>query len=879
MRRNFIFFLLALTPLLSFASGNKIALSDSIPSDSIVPKFIWDDIDTDTDHPWSKNVSRPYSVKKGLESRHIALWASHGRYYDQEKACWKWQRPALFATTEDLYTQTIVIPYLIPMLEHAGAVVFTPRERDWQTHEVIVDNDCEEDRKSAAYRETTGRGSWESMQIPGFAKVDLIENDSLNPFTLGTVRSIKTTKREEDASITYMPDIPAAGRYAVYVSYQTEENSIPDAEYIVHHKGTETIFHVNQTMGGGTWVYLGTFDFDKGKNSNNCVVLSNHSSHSGVVTADAVRFGGGMGNVVRGGSVSSLPRCLEGARYSVQWSGAPKEVVTPSMGQSDYKDDINSRSMMENWLGGGSPFMPSLEGKKVPIELSIAVHSDAGFEEDGKTLKGSLAVCTTAHNNGLLNSTLSRSVSRDFAARMLQQADSDIRRTIGKWNVRALWDRNYSETRLPEVPSIIFEMLSHQNFPDMRLGEDPNFKFLLARTIYKTILKQVAHLHDEDYVVAPLTPTHFAIEPNGNGKIRLSWQPQKDSLESSAETKSYIIYTAVGNNDFDNGERVKSSHTTVQLEPGVFYQFKVSALNDGGESFPTPTLAAYYSPTATKTVMVVNAFHRLASPDIIDNDSLQGFRLDADMGVTYGPTNGWNGLQQVFTRSTMGVESSDGLGYGGEELVGKTFGGNNFDYTNIHARAIGATGNFNVVSCEREAVEDNRVELKQYDAVDLLFGLEKHQDFTLKPYKTFTPALRRHIEDYCHGGGRLLVSGAYVASDITTEDERLFLEKTLKTIGATPVETLGNNVTGLGMQFSYNTSPRPDMYIVQQPDILQPTSESFCAMIYQNGLSAATAYNGKDWRTFTMGFPLESITDDRQRALIASGIMNFLTQP
>ena len=33
------------------------------------------------------------------------------------------------------------LPMLVPMLENAGANVFVPRERDWQVHEVIVDND------------------------------------------------------------------------------------------------------------------------------------------------------------------------------------------------------------------------------------------------------------------------------------------------------------------------------------------------------------------------------------------------------------------------------------------------------------------------------------------------------------------------------------------------------------------------------------------------------------------------------------------------------------------------------------------------------------------------------------------------------------------
>jgi hypothetical protein len=89
--------------------------------------------------PWVTNISRPHTLQSALNEKHISLWASHGRYYDVGKGRWKWQRPNMFCTTEDLFTQTIVVPYLIPMLENAGANVFTPRERDWQTEEVIVD--------------------------------------------------------------------------------------------------------------------------------------------------------------------------------------------------------------------------------------------------------------------------------------------------------------------------------------------------------------------------------------------------------------------------------------------------------------------------------------------------------------------------------------------------------------------------------------------------------------------------------------------------------------------------------------------------------------------------------------------------------------------
>ena len=79
--------------------------------------------------------------RKGLSGRQIALWQSHGYYYDAKTCRWKWQRAPLFTTVEDLYTQSYVLPFLIPMLENAGAYVMTPRERDTQKHEVIIDND------------------------------------------------------------------------------------------------------------------------------------------------------------------------------------------------------------------------------------------------------------------------------------------------------------------------------------------------------------------------------------------------------------------------------------------------------------------------------------------------------------------------------------------------------------------------------------------------------------------------------------------------------------------------------------------------------------------------------------------------------------------
>ena len=51
---------------------------------------LWHGIDYDGE-PWVRNVSKPFSIARGLYNRHITVWPSHGRYYDQEKAQWKWQ--------------------------------------------------------------------------------------------------------------------------------------------------------------------------------------------------------------------------------------------------------------------------------------------------------------------------------------------------------------------------------------------------------------------------------------------------------------------------------------------------------------------------------------------------------------------------------------------------------------------------------------------------------------------------------------------------------------------------------------------------------------------------------------------------------------------
>ena len=305
--------------------------------------------------PIVEPTDRLYAPTHGLLNRHIALWQSHGYYFEQSLNRWEWQRARIFGTVEDLFTQSFVMPFLTPMLQNAGAYIFSPRERDTNRHERIADND-----DASTYAETSsGKEKWQRGGV-GFAHRAEIYTQSQNPFTEGSFRQTKTTTDPHRAiRACWQAPIPERGRYAVYVAYRTVKGSTDDALYTVYHRGGKSQFRVNQTMGGGTWIYLGHFDFDPGEMAR--VELSNLSREKGrIVTADAVKIGGGYGNIARRVSdkhpacdpavdyeaqTSGYPRFTEAARYWLQWAGFPESVCSPSRGENDYTDDFKCRGL------------------------------------------------------------------------------------------------------------------------------------------------------------------------------------------------------------------------------------------------------------------------------------------------------------------------------------------------------------------------------------------------------------------------------------------------------------------------------------------------------------------------------------------------------
>ncbi len=859
----------------SLADYRLTVMTDRHPIEELVPNAIRkgdksvDRLWTESyrGEPWTRNVSSPLSASKGLEGSHIALWQSHGTYWKQTLQSWRWQRPHLFCTTEDLFSQTFVVPYIIPMLENAGAVVYTPRDRNWQNREVIVDNDAP--GKNGVYEE---KGRWATCDSAGFAHLKDIYYTGDKPFSDGTVRYSETSRSHDgDRQVSWTPSIPEDGDYAVYVSYQTLPHSIGDASYTVVHKGVETEFRVNQKMGGGTWVYLGTFAFSKGCSEKNRVVLSNHSKGEGVVTADAVRFGCGYGNIARGASpadstsllnarLSGMPRWAEAALYGAQWAGMPDSIYN-HFRSDDYSNDIWARPETANTLAGGSVYMPERPGRGVPFELTMGFHTDAGYSLTG-SLTGSLSICTsdTAYTHGKLNAGIDRFASYDLASLLLNGLAQDLKKY--GWRVRQLWNRNYGETRISELPSVILEMLSHQNFNDLVLGYDPQFKFDFCRSVYKTVARYIAGQHGRDCVIQPLPVHNFAITLNDQDKwANLTWDATEDSLEQSARPDRYIVYTRTGDSDFDNGTVVEGTSCLAPMEKGVLYSFKVVAMNEGGVSFPSETLCAYAAEKNEGTVLVVNAFTRLEGPKRIDTAADQGFDIDADPGVPYGMFAGYCGRQLVYDKTNMGSETSTGAGYSGSELEGTIMQGNTFDYVYLHGQGIRALGNHSFCSCSEEALNSGVTVAKEYTMIDLVCGVQTR----------FRKETAAKLDDYCRHGGRLLVSGANLFNGQDFDFRSLHAA-----YGAEIRDKSVCSVNGSGLRFNIYREMNPRSYAVPKVMSLQPTGGSFAMLQYSDGSPAAVAYDGDDCKTVTVGFPIESIQETQTRDLLMQAITNFL---
>jgi hypothetical protein len=671
-------------------------------------------------------------------------------------------------------------------------------------------------------------------------------------------------------------------------------------------------------MYGGTWLFLGHFYFDKGRSNQAKVMLTNYNEIEGkIITADAVKFGGGMGNIARAPyenysyndlsikklyepEISGYPRFTEAARYWLQWAGIPDSIYSKNEGKNDYTDDLQSRGNWVNYLTGGSDINPTYQGLKVPIDLAFAFHTDAGTTINDSII-GTLGICTMQNSEGksTFNNGVSRWSSRDLTDIIQTQIVNDIRTVYNKnWTRRGIWNKSYSESRVPEVPTMLLELLSHQNFADMRLGLDPQFRWDVSRSIYKGMLKYLASANNTEYIVQPLPVKQFSCKFIEKTKLELQWIAVNDSIEPTAKAEQFILYTRVDDGGFDNGVLVNTNRITVDIQKGKIYSFKVTAVNKGGQSFPSEILAASRAINEKGEVLIVNGFNRISGPRSFTIDStFAGFLNDEDPGVPYIADMSFVGKQTEFRRSEPWI-SDDATGFGASyaNYETKIIAGNTFDYPYLHGKAIKAA-NYSFVSCSAASIINGDLDFSNYNYVDLILGKQKQaidiNNGKKAEFKTFPLALQQKIADYCKKGGNLLVSGAFVASDMYNNEgvnpiDKSFLEKILKIKYVTNKASVSGNVKVVSSTnphfnkfiFSYTDTPNDSLYYVESPDGIEPINKdgSTICRYAENNISAAVTYNGS-YKTCVFGFPLETIQADKDLSKIIASVLDFFSSP
>jgi len=857
----------------------------------------------------------------GLYNNNIALWASHGWYYESKLDRWEWQRSRLFGTVEDMSTMSYVLPYLVPMLENSGATVFLPRERDWQSHEVIVDND----RSDSGSEIIIPVGLPVDRSAPGFLLMDtLISGD--NPFQSGTSLRFNGLNDHVE-SVKYLPSFKSKGQYSVSVSYQSDATSSSEVKYTVSHSGGKTEFLVNQQIGGGTWIYLGTFEFNSGKNpETGMLTVSSATGKPGYISTDAVKFGGGMGNVVRRPAdemmpnkkslsdglntvnsierndpqlfdykLSGKPRYLEAARYYLQSAGFPDTLTyNQNQDKNDYNDDYQSRGKWVNYLMGidGNPTnQGDRYGLNIPVDLAFAFHTDAGITPNDSII-GTLGIYSSTADHGLFPNGKSRMASRDLSDLIQTQLVDDIRQIYNpKWTRRGLWDKQYSEAWRPNVPTMLLELLSHQNIADMKYGLDPRFRFDVGRAIYKGMLKFQSYQENRSFIVQPLPVDHFSIKKSGENTFLLSWRSVNDPLEPSAKADKYKVYQRIDDNGFDNGVIVEDTTLVLNLSQyDQIYSFKVTALNKGGESFPGEILSVGQKSKSKGNVLVVNCFDRVCAPAIFDNGVTAGVAWWKDQGVANLQDISFVGFQYDFDRKSKELDDdSPGWGASYGDMAEKIIPGNSFDYPIIHGKAIIDAG-YSFVSTSDEVFCLEKYDVSSYFATDLILGEERStrslRDSTLIDYKIYTPSFLSKINGIAKSGGKIFISGAYLGSEFGENNDTItakFVKEVLHFSWRTGHASKGGAFYStdyarkwLNGKWNFNSEYHPEIYTVEAPDGLEPAGKNaITAFRYgENNASAGILFHGS-YRIAAMGIPFEAIINSADRKMFMRQIFNF----
>jgi len=757
-----------------------------------------------------------------LSGKTIYLSPGHGFTWTvgTTSSVWSTQRGNSFGIVEDLVSIETLDQFLIPMLLNAGAEVVSAREADINPAMVIVDN------SGPGYAETGPAGTFSDSTLTAFGLPTFPLDGATTPFELGGNR-LMNASATQTASATFTAALPRDDFYNVYVSYAAYTARVTDAHYVVKHAGGETHFRVNQQHHGKTWALLGRFYFKAGTPAV-VAVLNDSATPTGNVSLDAVRFGGGMGFFDRGGGTTGRPEFETSARYHAQWAGAPATVWsaygnTPA---DDRTNDVSTRSRFAAWVH-----------ETGEDAVYVAWHTNAAGTSPSTATGTSTYVYGPNPPDGTYQFTGVAGSDR-LGQLVHTQLIGDFRSPNG-WNVPNYGDRGLlsayfgelNPTHNPETPAILVEVDFHDSMVGSSRIKEPMWRYVATRAFAHGIIKYFAEKDGVTLHLPPEAPTHPTAVNQGGGQVLVSWHAgpadAAGGVRGEAATQFRVSSSADGLG-WDEGQLVPATAQAVQtlqvaVPAGQARFFRVSGLNDGGESFPSAVVGARAPTQGQPMALVVNAYDR----------------MESSIGRTEDMT-AW-GLGSVLRIFLPRMNDGSSTRVWGDALDANQVG---FDSASVEAIAAGD------------------VPLAPYTLLAWFAG--RGHSGGAAP----TPGEQAVISGRRSAAVPVLFSGRAV-------NDATFLQSVLmgaNAAGAGSHDVAGAGVLqGLGWQLDDGDG---GSYDTASPDVVAPGSGSVSLGGYSGGAGAAI---GVQNQIAFLAFPFETITDRATRVEIIRRLLGFLS--
>ena len=534
---------------------------------------------------------------------------------------------------------------------------------------------------------------------------------------------------------------------------------------------------------------------------------------------------------------SGMPQWTEGARYWLQSQKADSSIWNLYDG-NEYKDDMKCRAMWVN-------------SQECLPDLCLAFHTDGLDSENDSTIIGSLAIYTAKDDDGytvLRDGRDREKTNRNLADWILTSVTEDLRQIAPEWTRRQLKEANYCESRVPVVPSIILELLSHKNMADMRYGLNPAFRFAAARAVYKGILR---YFNGPQAVVQPLPVQELAIGTDGV----LRWLPTTDSLESTAVPTYYMVYVQADNGEWNVQQVEKATQLQMDITPGVQYNYYVVAGNEGGLSLPSPVISSYLSnspkdgltarPSSgsySETVLIIDAFNDVYGPEWFADSTYAGI-IPGSYACEDRFSCAYIGQQWNYTRKDMWV-NDDNCGWGAcyRDHAGQLTIGNTRDYAVQHGQVLKSLQR-SYVSCTAGMLPQQSP-ISNYQLIDFICGRQR---------RPIDGATYGALAAYLDAGGRLLLSTDHYDA-IDANWAKRYLHATYYAAKA----TRSGKVTTHRSPFTIRLMMEPNdvQLFTPAPQSIMPTQEAKRLASYEDMRCPAAV--GYEHKTLVFGFPLEA---------------------